>query len=275
MKIEGAHAVVTGASRGLGTALARALQDAGATVALVARESPELHEVAHQLAATAYPTDLTNPAQVRGLLDRIEAVRAVDILVNNAGTDMIGPFDELTADQLAFILALNVSAPAELQRQAVPRMLARGAGHVVNIASYAGVVAAPHLATYAATRAFTIHHTANLAFEYAHTPIGFTKVELGEIHDTGLFDNAQKDPLYAEMVTRAGRFRIARILTKDEIAAKVVSAIINNRSSVRLPRRMSPFGVLPDIPRILSGKAAAQLRRRAQPSDHGTYRARC
>ena len=143
--------------------------------------SDELFALADELGGKAYPTDLTDHTAVGGLLDAVEADGPVDILVNNAGDEKVGRFDEMTSETLEFILSLNVHAVVELQRQAVPRMIERGRGHVVNISSFGGVICPPNLAVYAATKAFITHLTVNLAAEFRDTPVGFTKVEIGEV----------------------------------------------------------------------------------------------
>ena len=82
--------------------------------------------------------DLAYPEQVDGLVDRVEADGPVDILVNNAGLDEVGCFPATPAERLATILQVNLAAPMALCRQAIPRMLERGGGHLVNVSSLAG-----------------------------------------------------------------------------------------------------------------------------------------
>jgi len=200
MRIAGKRALITGASRGIGADIARGLRREGADVALVARGADDLDKLAHDLGGKAYPSDLTDQTALRGLLDRVEADGPVDILVNNAGDEKIGNFVDMDADTLQFIIGLNVLAVAELQRQAAPRMVSRGRGHIVNVSSFAGVVCPPSLATYAATKAFITHHTVNLGEEFRHTPVRFTKVEIGEVADTGLMDKGRTDPVFAAMI---------------------------------------------------------------------------
>src|SRR5207253_4960280 len=130
--------------------LARGFAAAGADVALVARGATPLERLAQDTGGRAYPTDLTDGDALRGLLARVEADGPVDILVNNAADECIGRFTDMDADTLAFMIRLNALAPAELMRQALPGMLDRGRGHVVNVSSFAGIVVPPMLATYAA-----------------------------------------------------------------------------------------------------------------------------
>jgi short-subunit dehydrogenase len=265
LKIVGSRALVTGASRGIGADLARGLRRSGATLALVARPSEELFALAEELGARAYPTDLTDHEAVRGLLDRVEADGPIDILVNNAGDEKIGRFDEMTAETLDFILDLNVRAVVELQRQAVPRMVARGRGHVVNVSSIGGLICPPNLAVYAATKAFITHLTANLAAEFHDSPVGFTKVEIGEVADTGLMEKGRTDAVFTALVQRMYRLHLSRLITPAEITSATLAAIENGRLSVRLPRRIGLSSYLVDAPRALTSLLARDLRRK-QPS---------
>ena len=264
MKIAGSRVLITGSSRGIGAELARGFCAAGAEVALVARGADSLRALADQLNGRAYPTDLTNRAELRELLDRVEADGPVDIVANNAGDEKIGPFTEMDAETLEFIVALNVVAVAELQRQALPRMIARGRGHIVNVSSFAGVICPPNLATYAATKAFITHHTVNLAEELRHTPVGFTKVEIGEVADTGLMDKGRTDPTFTALVQRLYRLHLSRLITPQEITKHTLAAIEQERLSVRLPRRIGLSSYLVDAPRTLSALAARDLRRGAR-----------
>jgi short-subunit dehydrogenase len=262
MKIAGSRALVTGASRGIGADLARGLRRSGATVALVARPSDELFALADELGGQAYPTDLTDHEAVRGLLDSVEADGPIDILVNNAGDEKVGRFDEMTSETLEFILSLNVHAVVELQRQAVPRMIERGRGHVVNISSFGGVICPPNLAVYAATKAFITHLTVNLAAEFRDAPVGFTKVEIGEVADTGLMEKGRTDPVFTALVQRLYRLHLSRLITPAEITRATLAAIEGGRASVRLPRRIGASSYLVDAPRALSNLLARDLRRK-------------
>jgi uncharacterized protein len=262
VRIAGSRALITGASRGIGAELARALHRAGADVALVARSSDELFTLADELNGKAYPTDLTDQEAVRGLLDVIEADGPVDILLNNAADEKVGRFDRMDADTLDFMLNLNVRAVAELQRQAIPRMIGRGRGHVVNVSSIGGVICPPHLAVYAATKAFITHLTVNLAAEFRDTPVGFTKVEIAEVSDTGLMDKGRTDPLFTALVQRLYRLHLSRLISPAEISRATLAAIERGHGSVRLPRRVGLSTYLVDAPRVLSNFAARDLRRR-------------
>jgi len=249
MEIAGSRVLITGASRGIGRDLARGFAEAGADVALVARSDGPLRELAERYGGRAYATDLADRDALRGLLARVEADGPVDILVNNAADECIGRFTDMDADTLEFMLRLNALAAAELTRQTLPGMLARGRGHVVNVSSFAGIVVPPMLATYAATKAFLSHHSVNLQFELKDTPIGVTRVEIGEVADTGLMEKGRTEPALAAMFERMYRLRVSRLIRPEEITPAVLDAVRNERWSVRLPRRLSPASLLADVPR--------------------------
>src|SRR5437764_4636305 len=124
MELAGRRVLITGASRGIGRALAEQFAGAGARVALVARSEAPLKELADRLGGTAHPCDLGDPDQLTGFIDRVEAEGGpIDVLVNNAGVDKAGFIQELSAADVETLFRLNVIAPVELCRQVIPRML--------------------------------------------------------------------------------------------------------------------------------------------------------
>src|SRR5688572_25900259 len=137
MRLSGSHVLITGASRGIGACLARQAAERGAVVTLVARSADALGKLAADTGGHALPSDLTDRTALRGLITRAEqqAGAPVDVLVNNAGFDAARSMLELSEDDVADIVALNLHAPIELSRQAMPGMVARGRGHVVNVSS--------------------------------------------------------------------------------------------------------------------------------------------
>ncbi len=167
MDLQGRRVLVTGASRGIGEATARAFAAAGASVALVARDGERLAALADELGGTAHPADLVDPEVVAGLTAEVEATGApVDVLVNNAGIDAVGAFGDADPDDIERIYRLNLVTPVLLCRQVLPGMLERGRGHLVNVSSLAGVAAYPGMATYASTKAAIALHPRTQRFAH-------------------------------------------------------------------------------------------------------------
>ena len=139
--LTGRSAVITGASRGIGRAVASALASAGARVFLLARSAPALHDLAAQLGTltSAHPCDVTNGAQVDAVMSAVfEATGGrLDILVNNAGTFPLAPIAETSPALFEQTLAANLAAPFRLLHAVLPRMQAVGGGHVVTMGSVA------------------------------------------------------------------------------------------------------------------------------------------
>ena len=154
MDLRGRNVLVTGASRGIGEAIAKRFVAEGAHVIGVARNAELLGKVMADIGGTAVPTDLADTAQVDGLIERIERDHGpVDILVNNAGLDMAGALVDTSAEDVRTIHQVNLVTPIELCRQVLPGMLRRGRGHLVNVSSLAGVAAFSGMTSYASTKA--------------------------------------------------------------------------------------------------------------------------
>src|SRR3954453_21210068 len=174
MKLAGRRVLVTGGSRGIGAALGRAITERGGSVALVARASSDLDDVAESVGGTAYPCDLSDLAAIPRLVGEVEADGPVDVLVNNAGVSNVGWFLDRTVAELDQVVTVNLLAPMHLCRALLPRMLARGRGHVVNISSMAGVIAPPGLAVYGASKSGLGHFTAGRRGGLRGAPLRFT-----------------------------------------------------------------------------------------------------
>jgi short-subunit dehydrogenase len=166
-------ALVTGASGGLGAHFARLFAQDGHDVVLVARRRDKLDQVAAELSAietgitvTVIVADLADPDAPPSIHDQlVQAGRNVDFLVNNAGFGTNGSFAQLPVQRELELVDVNVKALVHLTRLFLPAMIARGRGRVLNIASTAGFVPGPYMATYYASKAFVISFTEALARE--------------------------------------------------------------------------------------------------------------
>ncbi len=186
--------LVTGASSGIGEALARRLARDRHDLVLTARRADRLEALAHELEAAhgikthVVPADLSRPGAPTELVQQIEARGlAVHWLVNNAGFGTGGRFDQLPVEGEVQEIRLNVSAPVELTGRLLPSMMARGRGVVMNLSSMAGFGPMPFSATYGATKAFLLSFSEALSVEVAGTGVhivcvcpGFTRTEFQE-----------------------------------------------------------------------------------------------
>jgi 7-alpha-hydroxysteroid dehydrogenase len=172
-RLDGYVALVTGAGRGIGAAIARAYARAGADVVLVARTAGELEDVAAAVqaagrSATAIPADLTDVSRAAQIVDRTIAENGrLDILVNNAGGAMPAAYLDTTPEALDEAFHFNVAAPFELTRRATPYLLDSGRGSVINITSRMDRLAARQMVTYGTVKAALAHLTRLLAVELA------------------------------------------------------------------------------------------------------------
>jgi short-subunit dehydrogenase len=248
MELADRRVLVTGASRGIGRALAEGFAAAGAHVAVVARSEGPLKELAERLGGTAHAADLTDPVATVTLARRVEdEAGPVDVLVNNAGISHIGYFLSQSAEQ---IYQVNLMAPVRLCRELLPRMIERGRGHVVNVSSLAGVISTPGLVHYGSSKAGLSHYTAGLRQELHGLPIGVTLVELGSV-PTELDDQTRDwEPMRAFLARqrRGGDDRVPL----EAVVSAVVEAVRKDEPHVRLPRALAPLAMLSESPRRIS-----------------------
>jgi 7-alpha-hydroxysteroid dehydrogenase len=172
-RLTGKVAMVTGAGKGIGREIALAYADAGADVALLARTVSDLEEVATRIAergrrALIVPTDVMDLAALEPAVERtVSELGGIDVLVNNAGGAVPAPFMDTRVEHLEWAFHFNVSAPVELTRLCVPRLLERGGGAVLNIGSMAGAHASRGYIAYGTAKAAIAHATKLMASDLA------------------------------------------------------------------------------------------------------------
>ena len=174
-------ALLTGAAGGLGQAISRAVVAAGRRVVLVDRNEDSLNRFAAELGAMAHPVwlDITDHAAVDGLLDQVpEAFRPVEVLINNAGHDIGGRtrFDQGSPDDWTDIIRTNLIGTMRVTRAVLPSMVARNAGHIVNISSINAVRIVPDMAAYSASKAGVRMFTETIRGELSETAIRVTEI---------------------------------------------------------------------------------------------------
>ena len=229
--LAGRHALVTGANRGIGAAIARTLSAAGARVSLLVRDAARGEAVGASLPGpyTVVVADVTDREVLIGACAAAaEALGPIDILVNNAGTAESAPF--LKSDAVLFdrMIAMHLMAPVYASQAVLPSMLERGAGHIVNVASVAGLMGAPYVTAYASAKHAMIGLTRALALEVGPRGVSVNAV-CPAYTDTDLVTGAVE-----RIVQRTGRSASealhsilsdagqSRIVTSEEVAEAVL-----------------------------------------------------
>jgi uncharacterized protein len=250
-------ALVTGASSGIGAAFVRALAEQGTAVVLVARRVERLEQTAEHLGrefglpSQIMAADLTDPAE----LARVEARLAdpedpIDLLVNNAGLGGRGRLLDQPVDRLDREIRLNVLALLRLTKAALPGMLARRHGGVLNVSSVAGFQPMPGDATYAASKAFVTSFTESLAGELHGSGVramalcpGYTRTEFHGGDDSG----RGPDGLWLDAD------RVARDALADLGRGRVISVPGRLWKGISLASRVSPRPLVRSVTRRLNG----------------------
>lgn len=221
----GAVALVTGASDGIGRAVAEALLDRGLKVICAARRRARLESLyAGRDGALVLPLDVTDAPAVGGLPDTLPAAyRAIDVLVANAGSDVGGRrrFDSGDMADWAATVETNVTGLMRVCHAVIPGMLARGRGHVVTLGSIAGLRPVPGIAVYSATKFAVRAFTEALRQEYETDPIRITEILPGLVR-TG-FAQARFHGDAAQAAAFYDSFPAA--LEAEDIAAAVLYAL--------------------------------------------------
>lgn len=216
--LQGKTALVTGASRGIGLAVARELVRAGAWVGMVARTAGDLARAAAEVGGHAIPTDVTSPSAVHGLTGYVTELLGdtPDILVNSAGVFALAPLAKTDPEVFERQLAVNLRGPFLMVRAFLPLMLQRRSGHLVNIGSVAGRTAFPENGAYSASKFGLRGMHEVLVQEVRGTGVRATLVEPGAT-DTPLWDAIDPD-------TRPDLPSRSQMLSPDDVARAVVFA---------------------------------------------------
>ena len=227
MELAGARALVTGATGGIGGAVARALHARGAHVLLTGRREELLEKLRVELGdrAEVVPLDLAEPDGPARLAER---AGAVDVLVANAALPASGRVEDFEPDEIDRALDVNLRAPIQLTRALLPGMLERGHGHVVLVSSLSGKAASPRSGIYSATKFGLRGFAAGLREDVEPRGIGVTVVFPGFVSEAGLFaDSGVKLPPWVGTRTPA------------QVADGVVRGIERERAEVDV----APFGL--------------------------------
>jgi 2-deoxy-D-gluconate 3-dehydrogenase len=208
--VEGKRALVTGGSAGMGRAMAEALIEGGAQVAIVGR-SGRVFDVAKEAGAIPLQTDLADRAQALDLVGRaVEALGGLEVLVNNAGVQQRYPAEEFPLDDWDYVLSVNLDAVWILAQAAGRYMLAQGHGKIINMASVISFFGGITIPPYAASKGGVAQLTKALSNEWASRGINVNAIAPGYIATemTGaLVGNPQREPLILARIP-AGRWGV-------------------------------------------------------------------
>jgi short-subunit dehydrogenase len=262
MEIKQAHVVITGASSGIGEALARALARAGARLTLVARRKDRLealarelgggaHVVAHDLAAPAKATDWVAGAE--------DAMGPIDVLINSAGIEASGAFWEADPDEGARVMAMNLETPLRLIRAVLPGMVRRGRGAIVNLSSIVAVMTPPLGAWYVASKAALAAAMDSVRGELHGTGVAVVTVMPGFIAtpmvealhkriDAQTVGQGKKNPLGAMPVGRP-----------EVLARRIVRAIQRGEQKIIYPWLYRVLSWMPPLARWVTARMMRPL----------------
>jgi short-subunit dehydrogenase len=243
--LKGKTVLLTGASRGLGVYIARALAKEQATVVCVSRSRAGLDKTCDEIKALggqgiSIPFDMKNVAQLSVLVQQVqEIVGSVDILINNAGVEIHRAFVDYSTEEIQSILVTNLLSAMELTRLLLPNMIERGSGRIINIASLAGKKGVAYNSIYSASKAGLIMWNDAMRQEFAGTGINFSAICPGYISEIGMTaDSHIPAPKLAGVstpkrvtnaITRAITYNKAEIIVNEnfitESLAKLMFAI--------------------------------------------------
>ena len=184
----GKTALITGATRGIGKAIADAFMDSGANLMLTGTKFDEIEQMNAEEKSSKVQwlkADFSSSVGIASFIKQLKSTDAIDICVNNAGINIIKPYAEYSADEYQRLMSINLTAPFSITQQLIPDMKKRGFGRIVNIASIWSKISKPGRSLYTTSKTGLVGLTRSLAVEHAAANIlvnavspGFTRTEL-------------------------------------------------------------------------------------------------
>ncbi|MEK6276444.1 MAG: SDR family NAD(P)-dependent oxidoreductase [Actinomycetota bacterium] len=224
MELSGRTALLTGATGGLGRAIAQALAERGASLVLSSRKAGELERMAADLpepdggmAHRAVSADLAVEGAALKLVDE---AGDVDVLVANAGLPASGRFDSFSQEEISEALRVNLESPIRMARELAPKMAERGEGHLVFVSSLAGKAASPRASIYSATKFGLRGFAICLRADLGGSGVGASLISPGFIREAGMFADGGGDP------------RFLGTSSPQEVGAAVVRAIERDKLEI-------------------------------------------
>lgn len=229
-QLEGKSALITGASGGIGAAVAEQLHAMGAKVTLAARSKDKLDEQCRKLGTRAFavPMDVSSAESVRLAFERHdERYGSLDILINNAGFGLFETVADASPDAFYRMMEVNYHGVVRCTQAALPRMLASGFGTIVNVASIAGKFATAKSAGYSATKHAVLGFTNALRQELHGSGIHVMAVNPGPVR-TAFFETADPDGSYVNSVK-------SMMVTPENVARELAKGIVRRKAEVHVP----------------------------------------
>lgn len=216
--LTGKHALVTGASRGIGEAIARRLAESGARVTLAARSRERVEQIASEIGSNAHPLELDiTGADLRDKIKALIDEQAIDILVNNAGVTDDQLFLRMKPQSWETVLRMNLDSAFHITQEVLRKMIRSQWGRIINISSVVGLSGNPGQVNYASSKAALIGFTKALALE-----IGSRNVTVNAVAP-GFISTAMTDQITDEArQTLESRIALRRLGTVDDVAYAVV-----------------------------------------------------
>ncbi|MEZ4257705.1 MAG: SDR family NAD(P)-dependent oxidoreductase [Polyangiaceae bacterium] len=251
------HVVVTGASSGIGEALARAFLDRGDRVTLAARRVSLLEALAadHEGRAFVHAVDLGDPDNAAGLLDAARAEHGpIDVLVNNAGVQIVGPSEDTDFDAGVRLLTLNVHTPLRLTTLALPEMIARRSGTIVDVASMAAIAPTPGMLFYNASKGALAAASEGLRGEVRRHGVHVVTVYPGPV-------KSAMEAAAREKYQDSAAVQKVPTGTAEELARLVLRAIDKKTPRVVYPKVYGMARHFPNMTRWITDALTPELKR--------------
>ena len=244
-ELTGRTALVTGASKGIGTYIARALAREGMNLVLTARSAEALEELRQEVEALAIPADVSDKADLQALVVRaISEFGSIDLLVNNAGMLLTLAYHKVFPQEIDDLIRVNLAGPMFLSWLVLPGMLERGSGHIVNVASLAGKYGPAYNELYSSTKAALIAFTQSFRASYRESGVSASAVCPGFV-ETGMYARSRKHGLRAP--------RVLGSTTPEAVAAAVVRAVKKDQPEIIL--NPGPIRLILALPTLMPGIA--------------------
>lgn len=253
MELSGKTVLLTGATGGLGRAIASALADRGAGLILSSRKPQELDQLTALLPGSGHRTIVSDLAEPGAALGLLAEAGEIDVLVANAALPASGKLDSFTGEQADRTLRVNLEVPVQMTRELIPAFTARGSGHFVYISSISGQTATARASLYAATKFGIRGFALCLHDDLRPAGVGVSVISPGLIGGAGMFADSGAD---APTLMGTG--------TPEQVGSAVVNAIESNRSEVTVAplrqRALARFAAnAPEISSRLAGGMAARF----------------